>query len=493
MKRPQFVVLLPVKAPALGKSRLRVPEHLRPGLASAFALDTLHCRRGHAGGDRRSLVVTDDPGFATTCAALGVALPDARRWPQRPQLVVRRLPPRSRARWPAAVPVALCADLPCLRPDDLTEALAQVTDGALRSSRTRRARARRCTPRRTTSSTRAFGTALALPPTGRRARRDVLGELPTLRRDVDDEATLAAAMRLGPGPITREALALFGPRHADRGRPIGRPLPWVVQDFLAVFFAVFLAGAFLAAFLAGAFFAVVFLAVDFLAAVFFVVLFLAGAFFAAVFFVVVFFAGAFFAVVFLAGAFFAVVFLAVVFFAADFLAGAFFAGPSWRSSSSPSTSRRPRPSWPAPSPPWRPSRQHLRPPSAASWRRRRRSSGLAGSELRHRRLLGLDALAGLRVADPAGLADALLERAEAGDRDLLALGDLAGDRVEHGLECVGGLLAVPLERAASASISCDLFTVFPSDERLGPSFYSTSPRHARHSWRRSQSPRRYGC
>ena len=45
MKHPQFVVLVPVKAPALGKSRLLVPDHVRPGLATAFALDTLSAAR----------------------------------------------------------------------------------------------------------------------------------------------------------------------------------------------------------------------------------------------------------------------------------------------------------------------------------------------------------------------------------------------------------------------------------------------------------------
>ena len=70
---------------------------------------------------------------------------------------------------------------------------------------------------------------------------------------------------------------------------------------------------------------------------------------------------------------------------------------------------------------------------------------LAGGELRHRLLLGLDPVPGLRVANPAGLADALLERPESGDGDLLALHDLTGDGVEHGVESVRGLLAVPLE------------------------------------------------
>ncbi len=204
MKRPQFVVLLPVKAPALGKSRLRVPEHLRPGLATAFALDALHSARSTP-EVIEVVVVTSDPGFASTCAALGVAsLPDADGGLNASLVGAAAA---IAARRPTAVPVALCADLPCLRPDDLTEALAQVTDGAW-----------------FVADAEGTGTTMYAAPydvfeprfgtASRAAHRaagatDVLGELPTLRRDVDDEATLAEAMRLGPGPITREALALL--------------------------------------------------------------------------------------------------------------------------------------------------------------------------------------------------------------------------------------------------------------------------------------------
>jgi hypothetical protein len=107
---------------------------------------------------------------------------------------------------------------------------------------------------------------------------------------------------------------------------------FLAGDFFAV---LFLAGDFFAVlFLAGDFFAVDFFAGDFLAVVvFFVVLFLAGDFFAAVFLApVVFFAVVFLAPVdFFAAVFFApldflaVDFLAVDFLAVDFLAGDFFA------------------------------------------------------------------------------------------------------------------------------------------------------------------------
>ena len=69
----------------------------------------------------------------------------------------------------------------------------------------------------------------------------------------------------------------------------------------------------------------------------------------------------------------------------------------------------------------------------------------ARGELRDGRLLGLDPLAGLGVADPASLTHTLLERAEACDADLLAPGHLARDRVQYGFQRVLRLLAVPLE------------------------------------------------
>jgi len=205
MKPPPFVVLLPVKAPALGKSRLRVPEHLRPGLATAFALDALHAARSTP-GVTEVVVVTSDSGFTATCAAFGVtSLPDADGGLNASLVGAATA---LAARRPDAVPVALCADLPCLQPDDLAAALAQVTGGGSWF----------------VADADGTGTTMYAAPydvfeprfgTASRAAhradgaKDVLSELRSLRRDVDDEATLAEAMRLGPGPFTVEALALM--------------------------------------------------------------------------------------------------------------------------------------------------------------------------------------------------------------------------------------------------------------------------------------------
>jgi len=204
MKRPQFVVLVPVKAPALGKSRLHVPDHVRPGLATAFALDALHAVR-RTPTVTEVVVVTVDPGFATRCQDLGIAtLPDAEGL--NASLVEAAATVRSRL--PDAIPVALCADLPCLLPADLADALMQVAGGGSWF----------------VADAEGTGTTMFAAPydafdprfgTGSRdahnasGAREVVGDLASLRRDVDDEATLAEAIRLGPGPFTRDAVALL--------------------------------------------------------------------------------------------------------------------------------------------------------------------------------------------------------------------------------------------------------------------------------------------
>jgi len=204
MKRPQFVVLVPVKAPAIGKSRLRVPEHVRPGLATAFALDALHAARATP-AVTEVVVVTDDPGFTARCTELGVAtLPDGDGL--NASLVAAAAAVRHRL--PGAVPVALCADLPCLRPDDVAAALAQVAGGGAwfvadadgMGTTLYAAPYDAFEPRFGAGSRGAHSTAGAT---------EVVGELPSLRRDVDDEATLAEALRLGLGPFTHDAVALL--------------------------------------------------------------------------------------------------------------------------------------------------------------------------------------------------------------------------------------------------------------------------------------------
>lgn len=204
MKRPQFVLLVPVKAPTLGKSRLRVPDDVRPELATAFALDTLHAARATR-LVTEVVVVTSDPGFGARCTGLGIAtLPDGDGL----NASLTGAAGEVRSRLPDAIPVALCADLPCLRAEDLAAALGQVACGGAwfvadedgTGTSMYAAPYDDFEPRFGTGSRAAHTTAGAT---------EVLGALTSLRRDVDDEPTLAEALRLGAGRFTRDAVALL--------------------------------------------------------------------------------------------------------------------------------------------------------------------------------------------------------------------------------------------------------------------------------------------
>ncbi len=198
-----FVVLVPVKPTTLAKSRLvGLPDEVRARLARAFALDTIA-----AALDARYVdavyAVTDDPDVADDAVALGAwRIPDGRDLNHALSTAAGLV----RAGLPSSVPVALCADLPALRPDDLSSALAEVhpVRGGL------------------VADAEGVGTTLYAAPYGsfrprfgadsRRAHLadgvdEISAELASLRRDVDDADDLEAAMAIGLGPRTRAALA----------------------------------------------------------------------------------------------------------------------------------------------------------------------------------------------------------------------------------------------------------------------------------------------
>ena len=203
MTSPTFVVLLPVKPPARGKSRLAVDPVRRRRLAAAFALDTAHACLS-ADRVRAVLAVTDDARFAADLRSAGCeTIPDGVADDLNESL--RQAAAEAHRRWPDAVPAALCADLPALSSSDLDAALA----GA-------------CSPGAAFVADRdAVGTTLYVAPydafspsfgLGSRAAHlaagavEIGGDLPTLRQDVDDSSDLEAARRLGLGPQTRLAL-----------------------------------------------------------------------------------------------------------------------------------------------------------------------------------------------------------------------------------------------------------------------------------------------
>lgn len=201
MQPQRFVVLVPVKSPTLGKSRLRVPHELRPALATAFALDTLQAAAASA-QVAEVVVVSDDAEFTATAARLGFrSLGD--RHGLNDSLVAAASALADLL--PAGHPVALCADLPCLAAADLDLALGSVTGSGPHLV----ADAAGTGTTLYTASYDTFAPAFGIESRAAHLHagaREITGELVSLRHDVDDEADLVAARRIGVGEHTRRAL-----------------------------------------------------------------------------------------------------------------------------------------------------------------------------------------------------------------------------------------------------------------------------------------------
>lgn len=204
--RPRCVVVVPVKPPAFGKSRLvGLGDDERRALAQAFALDTVQAATATPGVDA-VLVVTDDFRLAAQVRALGCeVMPDGTTDDLNGTLV--QAAAEVVRRWPDAAPVALCADLPGLRPVELagvvTEVLDQVGEGRAAFVRDHL----------------GVGTTLYAAPadrfeprfgTGSAARHEAAGAVEvgagarSVRTDVDDLAGLDAALVAGVGPHTTQ-------------------------------------------------------------------------------------------------------------------------------------------------------------------------------------------------------------------------------------------------------------------------------------------------
>ncbi len=199
-----YVVLVPVKPPAVGKSRLaELGDRDRRDLAAAIALDTVEaCRAATLVGE--VLAITDDAGFAAELVAIGCAtIPDGTSGDLNGTL--RLAAAEARRRWPDLVPVAVLGDLPALRPAELDSALRGVEPGEAAY----------------VVDADGWGTTLYTAPyddfrpsfgTGSAAAHDAVARrlrdaAPGLRRDVDDLADLRAAWALGVGPRTRRRAA----------------------------------------------------------------------------------------------------------------------------------------------------------------------------------------------------------------------------------------------------------------------------------------------
>ncbi len=200
---PDWAAVVPVKGGPLAKSRLDLPHEARAALADAFARDTVAALAAGMPG-APVLVVTSDPDVARWVVAAGhlvVADPGAGL-----DAAVAAGVDAARDLGAGAVAVVL-GDHPALRPREVRAALAAA--GAH--------------PASVVPDADSGGTALlTLPATG--AVRTAFGagsaaahvrlgfvcldlDLPGLRVDVDDAASLAAAAGLGLGSHSRAALA----------------------------------------------------------------------------------------------------------------------------------------------------------------------------------------------------------------------------------------------------------------------------------------------
>ena len=201
---PRYAALVPVKPPAIGKSRLAgLGARPRRALAEAFAMDTVAACL-EATSIARVLVVTDDARVSSAVAALGAdAVPDGVSGDLNETL--RQAAAEAARRWPELRPVALCADLPALRAADLDETLARirtshpwfVPDATGLGTTMYAAASGEFDPRFGPGSRAAHLEA------GAQELADVAA---SVRRDVDDLDDLRSAVDLGVGPYTAAVL-----------------------------------------------------------------------------------------------------------------------------------------------------------------------------------------------------------------------------------------------------------------------------------------------
>ncbi|TLS39793.1 2-phospho-L-lactate guanylyltransferase [Streptomyces montanus] len=204
----QWTLVIPLKALARAKSRLSdtADDGLRPGLALAFAQDTVAAALTCA-AVRDVAVVTDDVLAGRELAALG-----ARIVPDEPagglNAALTHAASVVRTRSPESPLAALNADLPALRPLELTRVLdaaaafprAFLPDAAGTGTTLLAAAAgRELLP--------AFGTDSRIRHRASGAVEITLGAVDSVRQDVDTGDDLRAALTLGVGPRTAAAVA----------------------------------------------------------------------------------------------------------------------------------------------------------------------------------------------------------------------------------------------------------------------------------------------
>ena len=199
-----WVVVVPVKRLEAAKTRLDRPD--RADVALAMAADTVSAAAACPLVEA-VVVVTDDDRARARLAAGATVVPDE------PDAGLNRALAHgadvAAARWPGRGVVALAADLPALRPEELERVLRAAPDGE-------RSLVADAAGTGTVLLAAAAGVGLD-PRFGPSSRvghveagvadlTDAVGDLPGLRRDVDTLDDLASAADLGVGPATRARL-----------------------------------------------------------------------------------------------------------------------------------------------------------------------------------------------------------------------------------------------------------------------------------------------
>ncbi|MFF1256191.1 MULTISPECIES: 2-phospho-L-lactate guanylyltransferase [unclassified Streptomyces] len=204
----QWTLVIPLKPLVRAKSRLAptAGDGVRPGLALAFAQDTVAAATASA-GVRDVVVVTDDALAGRELAALGALIvPDAPGAGLNAALAHGAA--AARARRPDAAVAALNADLPALRSAELSRVLAEAAlfpraflpDAAGIGTTLLSARSG-------TELLPAFGTASRARHAASGAVELPLTDVDSVRQDVDTGEDLRVALSLGVGPRTAGAAA----------------------------------------------------------------------------------------------------------------------------------------------------------------------------------------------------------------------------------------------------------------------------------------------
>lgn len=202
----RWQLVVPVKGGTAAKSRLHTPPGVdRRSLALALATDCLAAVT-RALPPARVVVVTSAPEsrqLAVGLGALVVADPGAGL-----DAAVLAGLGGAQASEPGTGLAVLLGDLPCLRPDDLLTALAAAAAHPLAVVPDAEGTGTvLLTARAGSDLVPSFGTGSALRHVrAGHVRLDL--DLPRLRCDVDDDASLRRALDLGVGPATRSALAV---------------------------------------------------------------------------------------------------------------------------------------------------------------------------------------------------------------------------------------------------------------------------------------------